>query len=130
MDGIQSRGKLVVIGATNRPNAIDPALGRPGRFDRILEVPAPDAEARKEIIKIHTVKKPHDTSVDLDKLVETTDGMTGADIAAVVNAAAMAAINEQIFAGGNGQIKITNGHFEKALQKIKRKVGVVRDTLA
>ena len=76
-----------------------------------------------------TLKKPLDTSVDLDKLVETTDGMTGADITAAVNAAAMAAIRKQIFAGGKGRIKITNDHFEKALQKIKRKVGVVCDTL-
>jgi transitional endoplasmic reticulum ATPase len=130
LDGLEDLKGVVVVGATNRPDIIDEALLRPGRFDRILEVPAPNAEARKEIIKIHTVKKPLDASVDLDKLVETTDGMTGADIAAVVNAAAMAAIKEQIFAGGKGRIKITNGHFEKALRKIKRKVGVVRDTLA
>lgn len=129
LDGLEDLKGVLIVGATNRPDIIDESLLRPGRFDRILEVPGPDAEAREEIIKIHTVKKPLDTSVDLDKVVETTDGMTGADIAAVVNAAAMAAIKEQIFAGGKGRIKITNGHFEKALQKIKRKVGVVRDTL-
>jgi transitional endoplasmic reticulum ATPase len=69
LDGLEDLKGVVVVGATNRPDIIDEALLRPGRFDRILEVPAPNAEARKEIIKIHTVKKPLDASVDLDKLV-------------------------------------------------------------
>jgi transitional endoplasmic reticulum ATPase len=130
MDGIQSRGNLVVIGATNRPDIIDEALLRPGRFDRILEVPAPDAQARKEILKIQTAKKPLDASVSLDTPVEMTDGMTGADIAAVVNAAAMAAIKEQISAGSKGRVRIAKGHFEKALQKVRRRGDAVREILA
>jgi transitional endoplasmic reticulum ATPase len=129
MDGIQSRGKLVVIGATIRPDIIDEALLRPGRFDSILEVPLPDAQARNEILKIRTAKKPLDSSVSLDKLVEMTDGMTGADIATMVNAAAMAAIKEQISTGGEGKIRVTKSHFEKALQKISRK-SRVRQALA
>ncbi|MGI0049697.1 MAG: AAA family ATPase, partial [Nitrososphaera sp.] len=129
LDGLEDLKGVVVIGATNRPDIIDEALLRPGRFDRILEVPPPDAQARKEILKIHTSKKTLD-AVSLDRLVEMTDGMTGADIAALVNAAAMAAIKEQISAGGKGKIRITKSHFEKALQKVKRKAGAVRDTLA
>jgi transitional endoplasmic reticulum ATPase len=130
LDGLEDLKGVVVIGATNRPDIIDEALLRPGRFDRILEVPPPDAQARKEILKIHTARKTLDASVSLDRLVEMTDGMAGADIAALVNAAAMAAIKEQISAGGKGRIRITKSHFEKALQKVKRKAGAMRDALA
>ena len=128
MDGLEDLKGVVVIGATNRPDIIDEALLRPGRFDRILEVPPPDAQARKAILKIHTGRKPLDSDVDLGKLVEMTDGMTGADIAAVVNTAAMAGIKDQIADGGKDKLKINKAHFEKALQKVKRKA--VRDALA
>jgi transitional endoplasmic reticulum ATPase len=128
MDGLEDLKGVVVIGATNRPDIIDEALLRPGRFDRILEVPPPDEQARKEILKIHLAKKPLDDSVNIYKLVEMTDGMTGADIAALVNAAAMAGIKDQVTAGGKGKLKITKTNFEKALEKVKRKV--VRDSLA
>ena len=87
MDGLEDLKGVVVIGATNRPDIIDEALLRPGRFDRILEVPFPDKEARKDILKIHTRRKPLDNTVDMEKLVELTNGFTGADIAAIVNAA-------------------------------------------
>ena len=93
MDGLEDDLKgVVVIGATNRPDIVDEALLRPGRFDRLLEISLPDNEARKEILKIHTSKKPLDKTVSLDKLVELTKGYSGADIAALVNAAAMSAI--------------------------------------
>jgi transitional endoplasmic reticulum ATPase len=98
MDGLEDLKGVVVIGATNRPDIIDEALLRPGRFDRILEVPFPGNEARKDILKIHTKRKPLDNTVDMDKLVEITNGSTGADIAAIVNAAAMSAIKEHIAA--------------------------------
>jgi transitional endoplasmic reticulum ATPase len=98
MDGLEDLKGVVVIGATNRPDIIDEALLRPGRFDRILEVPLPDNEARKEILKIHTRRKPLDNTVHMDKLVELTNGSTGADIAAIVNAAAMSAIREHVAA--------------------------------
>jgi transitional endoplasmic reticulum ATPase len=127
MDGLEDLKGVVVIGATNRPDILDEALLRPGRFDRILEVPPPDAPARKEILKIHTKKKPLDPAVNLDRLVEMTDGMTGADIAAVVNAAAMTAIKEHVASKEKGKLKVTMNHFESALQKIKKKVVVVRD---
>src|ERR1044071_7730168 len=96
MDGLEDLKGVVVIGATNRPDIIDEALLRPGRFDRLLEIPLPDNDAIKEILKIHLAKKPVDKGVYLDKLVELTKGYSGADIAALVNAAAMSAIKEYI----------------------------------
>jgi transitional endoplasmic reticulum ATPase len=126
MDGLEDLKGVVVIGATNRPDIIDEALLRPGRFDRILEVPIPNKEARKQVFQIHTRKKPLDSDVNLDKLVEMTDGMTGADIAAMVNAAAMSAIKEHISNNNNNskkktdeKLKISMRHFEAALDKIK-----------
>ena len=92
LDGLKSRGKVIVIGATNRPNALDPALRRPGRFDREIEIGIPDKQGRKEIFQIHTRRMPLADDVDLDKLAEITYGMTGADIAAVCREAAMHAI--------------------------------------
>jgi transitional endoplasmic reticulum ATPase len=118
MDGLEDLKGVVVIGATNRPDIIDEALLRPGRFDRILEVPIPDKEARKQIFEVHTRKKPLDSDVNLDKLVEMTDGMTGADIAATVNAAAMTAIKEHLGKKA-AKLRISMKHFESALDKVK-----------
>ncbi len=84
MDGIQENSGVVVIGATNRPDIIDPALLRPGRFDRLILVPAPDEKARLEIFKVHTRRVPLAGDVDLRELAKKTEGYTGADIAAVV----------------------------------------------
>ncbi|MCD6369901.1 MAG: CDC48 family AAA ATPase, partial [Thermoplasmata archaeon] len=92
MDGLESRGKVVVIGATNRPNALDPALRRPGRFDREIEIGIPDRNARKEILEIHTRGVPIAEDVDLDKLADMTHGYVGADLAALVKEAAMHAL--------------------------------------
>ncbi|AGB04527.1 AAA family ATPase, CDC48 subfamily [Aciduliprofundum sp. MAR08-339] len=92
MDGLESRGKVVVIGATNRPNALDPALRRPGRFDREIEIGIPDRKARKEILEIHTRGVPLADDVDLDKLADMTHGYVGADLAALVKEAAMRAL--------------------------------------
>jgi transitional endoplasmic reticulum ATPase len=109
MDGLEDLKGVVVIGATNRPDILDEALLRPGRFDRILEVPLPDKEARKDILKIHTKRKPLDNTVDMDKLVELTGGFTGADIAAIVNAAAMSAIKEYVATiNGNNKVRMEN----------------------
>lgn len=121
LDGLEDLKGVVVIGATNRPDIIDEALLRPGRFDRILEVPAPDKEARKHIFQIHTRKKPLESDVNLDKLVEMTEGMTGADIAALVNAAAMSAIKEHVRQKSRSKLRISMIHFETALNKIKKK---------
>ena len=147
MDGLEDDLKgVVVIGATNRPDIVDEALLRPGRFDRLLEISLPGNEARKDILKIHTSKKPLDKTVSLDKLVELTKGYSGADIAALVNAAAMSAIKEYVAVNRGEQRKqskesehraqsgkfllaISFKNFETALKKIKRKGRVQNSNL-
>ncbi|MCE4603649.1 MAG: AAA family ATPase, partial [Aeropyrum sp.] len=114
MDGIQPLSNVVVIGATNRPDILDPALLRPGRFDRIIYVPPPDKETRKEIFKIHTRKVPLAEDVDFDKLAELTEGYTGADIEAVVREAVMLKLREKLEVG-----KVEMRHFLQALKKVQ-----------
>ena len=92
MDGLKSRGKVVVIGATNRPNALDPAIRRPGRFDREIEISIPNRNGRLEILQIHTRGMPLAGDVDLEKLADLTHGYAGADLAALSKEAAMHSI--------------------------------------
>lgn len=92
MDGLESRGKVVVIGATNRPNSLDEALRRPGRFDREIEIGIPDREGRLEILQIHTKGMPLADDVDLEKLADRTHGYVGADLSALCKEAAMASL--------------------------------------
>jgi len=92
MDGLKARGKIIVIAATNIPNAIDPALRRPGRFDREIEIGVPNKEGRKEILEIHTRGMPISEKVNIDYLAEVTYGYVGADIAALTKEAAMNAL--------------------------------------
>ncbi|HYM39808.1 MAG TPA: CDC48 family AAA ATPase [Thermoplasmata archaeon] len=89
MDGLQGRGKVVVIGATNRPNALDPALRRPGRFDREIEIGVPDRDGRLEILQIHTRGMPLAKDVELKELANITHGYVGADVAALTKEAAI-----------------------------------------
>jgi transitional endoplasmic reticulum ATPase len=89
MDGLKKRGEVIVIAATNRPNAIDPALRRPGRFDREIEIGVPDRNGRREILQIHTRNMPLAKDVDLEQLATITHGFTGADLAALCREAAM-----------------------------------------
>src|SRR5438046_7746631 len=96
MDGISSRGKIVVIGATNRPNAIDPALRRPGRFDREIEIGIPDEKGRYEILQIHTRTMPLASDVDLHRLSDICHGYTGADISSLCREAAMKALRRYL----------------------------------
>ncbi|MBT6690280.1 CDC48 family AAA ATPase [archaeon] len=96
MDGLQDRGKVVVIGATNRPNAIDPALRRPGRFDREVEISVPDKTGRRQIIQIHTRNMPLTKSVDLDEISRKTHGFVGADINSLAKEAAMIVIRNNL----------------------------------
>nr|WP_088922928.1 CDC48 family AAA ATPase [Sulfolobus acidocaldarius] len=96
MDGLENRGNVIVIAATNRPNAVDPALRRPGRFDREIEIPLPDKQGRLEILQIHTRNMPLSKDVDLHKLAEMTHGYTGADLSALVREAAMNALRRYI----------------------------------
>ncbi|ACS34191.1 CDC48 family AAA ATPase [Thermococcus gammatolerans] len=128
MDGIQENSGVVVIGATNRPDILDPALLRPGRFDRLILVPAPDEKARLEIFKVHTRKVPLAEDVNLEELAKRTEGYTGADIEAVVREAAMLAmrraLQEGIIRPGmkadeiRRKVKVTMRDFEEALKKI------------
>jgi transitional endoplasmic reticulum ATPase len=96
MDGMGSRGNIIVIGATNRPNAIDPALRRPGRFDREVEIGVPDKAGRYEVLQIHTRNMPLAEDVDLKRLSDVTHGYTGADIASLCREAAMKALRRYI----------------------------------
>ena len=149
IDGLEDLKGVTIIGATNRPDIIDEALLRPGRFDRIIEIPLPDKNARRHILSIHTRKKPLDSTCDLDRVTELTEGYTGADLEALVNAAAIAAIKDRISLLKNSEgtdlnstenkdhnnkkkiadsvtsklngLKLEMRHFEDALQKIKKK---------
>ncbi len=128
MDGIQENSGVVVIGATNRPDIIDPALLRPGRFDRLILVPAPDEKARLEIFKVHTRKVPLAEDVNLEELAKRTEGYTGADIEAVVREAALLAMRRALQEGVirpgmkadqiRQKVKVTMRDFEEALKKI------------
>ncbi len=96
MDGLASRGQVIVIGATNRQNSIDQALRRPGRFDREIEIGVPDRNAREEILEIHARHMPLEKSVDLKKLADITYGYTGADISSLSKEAAMRALRRML----------------------------------
>jgi len=96
MDGLKGRGKLIVIGATNIPDSLDPALRRPGRFDREIRIDAPDRDGRKEIIQIHTRGMPKADTVNLEKLADRTYGYVGADLAALARESAMNALRRYL----------------------------------
>jgi transitional endoplasmic reticulum ATPase len=114
MDGIQPLQRVVVIAATNRPDLLDPALLRPGRFDKIIYVPPPDKRARLQILKIHTRRTPLARDVDLEKLAEMTEGYTGADLEALVREAVLIALREKL------EVRpVELGHFMEALKVVK-----------
>jgi transitional endoplasmic reticulum ATPase len=121
IDGLEELHNVVVIGATNRLDIVDSALLRPGRFDRIIEVPMPDAKGRENIFKIHTKKKPLAENIDFTKLVEYTDGFSGAEVASVCNRAAMTAIKRFVNNKEKSvkSIKITQEDFVNAINKIR-----------
>ena len=95
LDGFEERGEVKIIAATNRIDLLDPALLRPGRFDRIIEIPLPDEKGRLEIFKIHTRNMALDNDVDLDKMVKMTNDLSGADIKAIVTEAGMFVIRRR-----------------------------------
>ena len=117
MDGLKSRGQVIVIGATNRPNIIDPALRRPGRFDREIEIGVPNKKERHEILKIHTKNMPLAQDVDLEALASMTHGFVGADLSALCREAAMKALKNAI-----QQIKKDDVKLEDALRSLKLEV--------
>ncbi|OLS27535.1 MAG: VCP-like ATPase [Candidatus Heimdallarchaeota archaeon LC_3] len=129
MDGIESRGEVIVIGATNLPNAIDPALRRPGRIDREIEIGVPNKNARREILTVHSRNMPLDDSVDINKVAELTYGFVGADIASLAREAAFRSIrrvlpnidweSKTIPANIIDSLKITMNDFLGALYSMK-----------
>ena len=129
MDGLKSRGNVVVIAATNRPDDIDEALRRPGRFDREIKILAPDEKGRKEIFQIHTRGMPLEKDVDFDYLAKKTLGFTGADIEILCKEAAMKAIkpyvpslkefSEKVPTNVLEKIKVNMKHFKDALKMVE-----------
>jgi len=127
MDGIEELRGVIVLAATNRPDIVDPALLRPGRFDKLLYVPLPDLEARKEILGIHLRRKPLAEDVDIEELAKKTEGYTGADLAAICNTAVMLAIREHVMNNKTPEeakkslkeLKVYRRHLEAALKKVK-----------
>jgi len=125
MDGLEALHNVVVIAATNRPDIIDPALLRPGRFDRLVFIGPPDLEARKEILRIHTKDRPLEKDVDLDKLANKMANYTGAEIAAVCNEAVMLSIRDYVLKGGDveeskiKERKVGMKYFEKAMENVE-----------
>ena len=129
MDGLKSRGQVVVIGATNRPDSLDPALRRPGRFDREIEIGVPDADERKEVLEIHTRNMPIAEDVDLNKLANTTHGFVGADLESLCKEAAMRVVrrilpeikndDEEIPEEVLKKIIVTKDDFKSALKEIQ-----------
>lgn len=129
MDGLAGRGQVIVIGATNIPNALDPALRRPGRFDRELSIGAPDKNGREEILQIHTRGMPLDEDVNLGRLAEITHGFVGADLAALCRESAMIALRtifpkiefdmDSIPYETLLELVITMQHFHEALKEVE-----------
>jgi transitional endoplasmic reticulum ATPase len=127
MDGISELHGVVVLAATNRPDMVDPALMRPGRFDRIIVVPNPDSQTRKKIIKIHSEGKPMGPDIDLQRIADMTDGFSGADTSAVANTAVSLVLHEYLAkyptpeeaAKHASEAQVMMRHFEEAVKKIK-----------
>ncbi len=121
IDGLEELHNVLIIGATNRLDIVDEALLRPGRFDRIIEVPNPDTKGRQHIFKIHTKKKPLANDVNIAKLVELTDSFSGAEIAAVTNRAAITALKRYVDDKSQNvnEIKITQQDLIDAVDKVK-----------
>jgi transitional endoplasmic reticulum ATPase len=129
LDGLKGRGKVIVIGATNRVNALDPALRRPGRFDREIELGVPDTNGRREILEVHTRAMPIVQNVDINKLAEITHGFVGADLAAYTREAAINALRRilpkinldepQIPKEILENLYVTSKDFEEALKLIE-----------
>ncbi|MEM0121687.1 MAG: AAA family ATPase, partial [Thermoprotei archaeon] len=117
LDGIEKLENVVVIGATNRPDILDPALLRPGRFDRLVYVAPPNAEARLEILKIYTKKMPLAEDVDLSRLANMTEGYSGADLELLCREAALSALREDI-----NSVTVRWRHFQEALRLVKASI--------
>lgn len=127
LDGIEELKGIVVLAASNRPDIIDPALLRPGRFDIQLELPVPDEEARLEIFKIHTKDKPLGSDVNLESLAKSAEGLVGSDVEGICRRASMLAIREFVNKLGTtprapevSAFRIAAKHFKQALETIRK----------
>jgi len=122
IDGLEELHNVLIIGATNRLDIVDEALLRPGRFDRIIQVGNPDSKGRKHIFEIHTKKKPLDSNIDMKKLVEITDGFSGAEIEEVCNRASLYGVKRFVESKEKSvkTIKVTQKDFETSIEKIKK----------
>ena len=126
MDGLEGLKDVILLAATNRPDMLDPALLRSGRFGRHIEIPMPDREARVEIFKIHLTNKPLSADVDIDKMAQDLDGYTGADIQAICEEATLLTIRKAVLnrnintqdAASVKNVKISRSEFEEACRKI------------
>jgi len=114
IDGIEKLNNVVIIGATNRPDLIDPALLRPGRLDKVIYVPPPEMKSRLEILKVHTRKMPLAEDVDLEYIARATEGYVGADLTALVREAALYALREDLSSS-----RVYMRHFLQAMTKIR-----------
>jgi transitional endoplasmic reticulum ATPase len=123
IDGLEELHNVLIIGATNRLDIVDEALLRPGRFDRIIEVPNPDSKGREQIFRIHSKKKPLANDVNITKIVELTNGFSGAEIAAITNRAAILALKRHVSAKSKNvkDIKITQQDLLDSIDKVKPK---------
>ena len=121
IDGLEELHNVLIIGATNRLDIVDEALLRPGRFDRIIEVTNPDSKGRKHIFEIHTKKKPLENNVNIAKLIEITDGFSGAEMAAISNRAALVALKRYVTGKSQNikEIKITQQDLIDAVDKVR-----------
>jgi transitional endoplasmic reticulum ATPase len=123
LDGIEELKGVLVLAATNRPDLVDPALLRPGRFDLVLELPMPDEQVREMIFRVHAKGKPLARDVDLKWLAKEAGEFTGAEVEAVCQEAAMRAIREAIERKADAKISLTMSHFRAALDYMKARKG-------
>jgi transitional endoplasmic reticulum ATPase len=139
LDGMENMHGVVVLAATNRADMIDPALLRPGRFDKIISIPLPDKDSRKMVIEIHSKDIPVDDSIDFEKLAELTDGLSSADVASISNTAVSLVVHEHLDTAAPdknlsdeetkkivdaiekkaAEAKVTMKHFEEAVRKVR-----------
>ena len=127
LDGIEELKDVIIVAATNRPDMVDPALLRPGRFDRLIYIRPPDKASREKIFEIHLKDKPLAEDLSLIELAEKTEGYVGADIEGICREAAMLALREVICSGVSRKelterarnIRLTKKHFEQAVRRVK-----------
>jgi transitional endoplasmic reticulum ATPase len=119
MDGLDARGEVVVIGATNRVDSLDPALRRGGRFDREIEIGVPNEAGRREVLEVHTRRMPLADDVDLDRLSARTHGFVGADLESLTTEAAMTALRRREAGSAIGELRVTRADFETAMAGVE-----------